>query len=91
VVRDEVRIIGTDGEIDLTPVNGPDLAVPRGRETLPPHPSLHYPCIQNFVDAVLDRKELLSSGATAIWTDWATERAVTDNRQTGMQTSAAIP
>jgi 1,5-anhydro-D-fructose reductase (1,5-anhydro-D-mannitol-forming) len=91
VVRDEFRIIGTDGEIDLSPLNGPDLALPSARETLPPHPNFHYPCVQGFVEAVLDGKELLSSGATAIWTDWVTERAVTDNRQRGMQTSAAIP
>jgi len=28
------------------------------------------------VDAVLEGKPLLSSGATAVWTDWVTAKAV---------------
>ncbi|MFB3920708.1 MAG: Gfo/Idh/MocA family protein [Terriglobia bacterium] len=75
VGRDEFRIVGTNGEMELTPLNGPDLIYPGGREHLPPHANLHFPCVQNFVNAVLDGTPLLSSGATAIWTDWVTERA----------------
>jgi predicted dehydrogenase len=78
VVRDEFRIVGSDGEIDLSPLNGPNLTFSTGAEVLPPHANLHYPCIKNFVDAVLDGEELLSSGATAVWTDWVTDRAVRD-------------
>ena len=37
ISRDECRIRGTDGEMELSPLNGPDLTYPRGRETLPPH------------------------------------------------------
>jgi 1,5-anhydro-D-fructose reductase (1,5-anhydro-D-mannitol-forming) len=74
--RDEFRVVGTEGEIDLTPLNGPGLVCPNGPEDLPPHPNFHYPCVKNFVDAVLDGEPLLSSGATALWTDWVTERAV---------------
>jgi 1,5-anhydro-D-fructose reductase (1,5-anhydro-D-mannitol-forming) len=73
---DEFRIIGSKGEMNLTPLNGPLLAWPAGRENVPPHRNLHFPCIKNFVNAVLDGEELLSSGATAIWTDWVTEKAV---------------
>jgi hypothetical protein len=62
--------------IDLTPLNGPTLVSPCGREDLPAHSNVHYPCIKNFVDAVLEGKPLLSSGATAVWTDWVTARAV---------------
>lgn len=76
IARDEFRIIGTDGEMEMSPLNGPLLAWPGGSENLPPHSNLHLPCIRNFVDAVLDAKALLSSGATALWTDWVTERAV---------------
>jgi len=75
VKRDECRIRGTQGEMDLTPLNGPDLVYPGGREHLPPHANLHYPMIENFVDTVLDKKSLLASGASSLWTDWVTERA----------------
>jgi predicted dehydrogenase len=75
VIRDECRIRGTDGEIELTPLNGPDLVYPSGRENLPPHKNLHYPLVENFVDAVLGKAHLLASGASSFWTDWITERA----------------
>lgn len=35
VPRDEFRIRGTDGELDLTPLNGPTLVHPGGQEQLP--------------------------------------------------------
>ena len=76
VDRDEFRIIGTEGEMDLSPLTGPALVYPGGRENLPPHSNLHFPCIKNFVDAVLDGAPLLSSGDTAFWTDWVTAQVV---------------
>lgn len=75
VARDEFRIAGSEGILDLTPLNGPVLISPTGEENLPPHSNLHFPCIENFVDAVLEHKPLLSSGVTAISTDWVTEQA----------------
>jgi 1,5-anhydro-D-fructose reductase (1,5-anhydro-D-mannitol-forming) len=75
VSRDECRIRGTDGEMELSPLNGPELIYPGGRENLPPHANLHYPMLENFVDAVEGKSPLLSSGASAYWTDWVTERA----------------
>jgi 1,5-anhydro-D-fructose reductase (1,5-anhydro-D-mannitol-forming) len=75
VRRDECRIRGTEGEMELSPLNGPDLIYPGGRENLPPHANLHYPLIENFVDAVEGKAPLLASGAQAFWTDWITERA----------------
>jgi len=72
--RDECRVRGTDGEMELSPLNGPDLVYPGGNENLPPHANLHYPMIENFVDAVEGKAALLSSGATAYWTDWVTEQ-----------------
>ena len=74
--RDECRIRGTEGEMDLSPLNGPDLVYPGGREHIPNHENIHYPMIENFVDAVLDNKPLLASGASSYWTDWVTERVV---------------
>ena len=75
VKRDECRIRGTEGEVDLTPLNGPELMYPGGSENLPPHANLHYPMIENFVDAVLGKAALFSSGASSLWTDWVIERA----------------
>jgi 1,5-anhydro-D-fructose reductase (1,5-anhydro-D-mannitol-forming) len=75
VTRDECRIRGTEGEIEMSPLNGPDLVLPSGRETLPSHPNLHYPMIENFVDAVEGKASLLASGESSYWTDWATEEA----------------
>ena len=80
VSRDECRIRGTEGEMELSPLNGPDLVYtrarePGGRENLPPHANLHYPMLENFVDAVEGKASLLASGASSYWTDWVTERA----------------
>lgn len=74
VNRDECRIRGTEGEMELTPLNGPELIYPGGRESLPPHGNLHYPMIENFVDAVEGKAALLASGASAYWTDWVIEQ-----------------
>ena len=52
IKRDECRIRGTEGEIEMSPLNGPELVYPGGRENLPSHENLHYPMIENFVDAV---------------------------------------
>jgi predicted dehydrogenase len=82
VIRDECRIRGTEGEIEMAPLNGPDLTWPGGREDLPAHSNLHYPMIENFVDAVEDEKELQASGATSYWTDWVTGQAVRAARPT---------
>jgi 1,5-anhydro-D-fructose reductase (1,5-anhydro-D-mannitol-forming) len=75
VKRDECRIRGTDGEMELSPLNGPDLIYPSGQEHLPPHANLHYPMIENFVDAALGKAPLLASGASSFWTDWVIEQA----------------
>ncbi len=76
VKKDEFRMIGTDGEMDLTPLTGSNLVYPGGREDVPPPANLHFPCVENYVAAVLDGAALLASGESSIWTDWATEKAV---------------
>jgi 1,5-anhydro-D-fructose reductase (1,5-anhydro-D-mannitol-forming) len=79
VYRDEFRIRGTEGEIVLTPLNGPELVYPGGREDVPAPQNLHYLCVENFVSAVLEGAPLLSSGETAMVTDWVTEQVVQNN------------
>jgi predicted dehydrogenase len=72
--RDECRIRGTEGEMEMSPLNGPDIIYPGGRENLPAHPNLHFPLIENFVDAVEGKAPLLATGAAACVTDWITEQ-----------------
>jgi len=74
VVRDEFRIRGTEGEIDLTPLNGPQFLHPGGAEQIPAHANLHYPSVDNFVSAVVDKTPLRSSGATALFTEWVMQQ-----------------
>jgi 1,5-anhydro-D-fructose reductase (1,5-anhydro-D-mannitol-forming) len=73
IERDELCVIGTAGEADLTPLNGPTLTVKLGNrswsEEWPAHQNLHYPLVANFVGAVLDGEPLVSTGRTAIETD----------------------
>jgi predicted dehydrogenase len=83
VARDEFRITGTEGVMDLTPLNGPELRYPGATEMIPAHANLHYPCVENFVSAVLDGAELLASGETSIVTDWVTEQVMREARQAG--------
>jgi len=82
VMRDEFRIRGTEGEINLNPLNGPELIYPGGTENIPAPANLHFPCIENYVSAVLDGTPLVSSGAGAIVTDWVTEQVIRGNGAT---------
>jgi 1,5-anhydro-D-fructose reductase (1,5-anhydro-D-mannitol-forming) len=75
VARDEFRVRGTEGEIDLTPLNSPRLAYPGGEEAVPSHCNLHYPCVEDFVSAVLEKRAPVSSGATALPAEWVMEQA----------------
>jgi hypothetical protein len=61
--------------MELSPLNGPDLIYPGGREHLPVQENVHVPLIENFADAVNGKAALLASGADSYWTDWITERA----------------
>jgi predicted dehydrogenase len=81
VPRDEFRIRGTEGEMELTPLNGPTLVYPAAEEQLPAHQNLHYPCVENFVSTVLENQPLHSTGATALVTDWVTEQVVSPNKR----------
>jgi 1,5-anhydro-D-fructose reductase (1,5-anhydro-D-mannitol-forming) len=74
IPRDEFRIRGTEGEVDLSPLNGPTLVYPQGTEEIPAHTNLHYPCVENFVTAVLDGAPLVSTGATALAAEWVMQQ-----------------
>ena len=79
IQRDEFRVIGVDGELDLSPLNGPVLRIvgPHGKvreESHPVHANVHAPMIDNFVAAVLDGTPLACPIEQAIQTDWITER-----------------
>jgi predicted dehydrogenase len=74
VTRDEFRIRGTDGELDLTPLNDPRLITPQGTEQIPTHPNIHYPCVEDFVSAVLERRPPVSDGLTALATEWVMDQ-----------------
>ena len=75
VYRDQCRIAGTGGEINLDPLSGPELRLPDGLiEQLPAHENVHYPLIENFVGAILDGGVPVSSIETAIETSWITEQ-----------------
>jgi predicted dehydrogenase len=76
VERDEFRIIGTEGEIELSPLNGPALVSPLGRELLPGHANIHYPLVEDFVRALIQGRAPISTGATAMMTDWVTAEAI---------------
>jgi predicted dehydrogenase len=75
VPRDEFRIRGTEGEMDLTPLNGPELVYPGGVEHIPAPANLHFPCIDDFTNAVLDGRDPVSSGATALFAEWVMDQA----------------
>jgi 1,5-anhydro-D-fructose reductase (1,5-anhydro-D-mannitol-forming) len=74
-VRDEFRIRGTEGELDLTPLNGPGLVYPGAEESIPAHANLHYPCVEDFVSAVLENRAPRSTGATALAAEWVMQQA----------------
>jgi 1,5-anhydro-D-fructose reductase (1,5-anhydro-D-mannitol-forming) len=76
VGRDEFRVVGTEGAIEMTPLNGPEIRWPGGVEQLPVATNAHLPLIENFVAAVSDGAALVSPGREAVWTDWVTEQVM---------------
>jgi 1,5-anhydro-D-fructose reductase (1,5-anhydro-D-mannitol-forming) len=74
--RDEARIVGTEGAIELSELNSGRLSAPGLEENLPPHQNLHFPLIENFVHAALDGAPLSSPIHEAIETDRVTQMAL---------------
>lgn len=67
--RDQFRIVGTDGELNLDPLGGPLLRRGAEEEQLPTHANVHFPCVLNFVRALLDSKPVDCPASEALWTD----------------------
>jgi len=95
IARDQFRIVGTEGELDLHRLNGPELGVNdhslNGKvEMLPPHANLHYPLILNFAGAVVTNTPcaVACPAEQARWTDWVLERCVDQNPALGVSPSA---
>lgn len=83
IQRDQFRIVGSEGELNLSPLNGPSLRVSASdgklhEEQLPTHANVHYPAVENFVNAVLDGTPLACPIDEAIWTDWVTQQVVAE-------------
>ena len=91
VARDQFRIIGENGEINLDPLNGPELRVTNvagsRTELLPPHANLHFPIVENFVDAILanDPARLACPAEQAAWVDWTIEQVVSGEQVVSAQ------
>jgi 1,5-anhydro-D-fructose reductase (1,5-anhydro-D-mannitol-forming) len=83
VARDQFRVIGTEGEMNLDPLGGPLLrVVARGivhEELLPTDANVHAPLVGNFVEAVLDGASLACPAEEAVWTDWVTSQVMGDD------------
>jgi 1,5-anhydro-D-fructose reductase (1,5-anhydro-D-mannitol-forming) len=79
IERDQFRVIGMEGEIDLSPLNGPQLRIKtlsgERVEELPPHANLHYPLVANFAIAISGAAWLACSASDAAQTDWVIEQA----------------
>ncbi len=86
VQRDQFRIVGEEGEINLDPLNSPELRLSTRTESrvesLPPHDNFHYPLVENFVDAALsgDRERLACPAEEAAWVDWTIEQVARPQR-----------
>jgi 1,5-anhydro-D-fructose reductase (1,5-anhydro-D-mannitol-forming) len=77
VVRDEFRVRGTEGEIDLSPLNAPELVYPGGIERIAAPQNLHYPCVEDFVSAIERGILPRSYGESALAAEWVMEQAAT--------------
>ncbi len=69
IARDEFRVIGTDGEIEVSPLNVGLIRYPGGTESLPPPENFHVPLIAHFSRVLLEGAEPVSTGKTALATD----------------------
>jgi predicted dehydrogenase len=81
ITRDQFRVIGSDAELNLDPLSGPILRINNHEESLPPHDNLHYPCIENFVSAILDGAPLACPGDQALWTDRVLQAVLSANQK----------
>ena len=83
VYRDQFRVIGSNGEIGLDPLYGPELRFDGRVEMLPPHENQHLPLLANFVDAVVSNAPaaITCPGEEGRWVDWIIEQAMRSQRE----------
>ena len=83
ISRDQFRIVGVEGDLNLDSLNGPELRINERHgatriEMLPPHANLHYPLVLNFAGAVAANSPgaLVCDGEQAQWVDWVIEQVM---------------
>jgi 1,5-anhydro-D-fructose reductase (1,5-anhydro-D-mannitol-forming) len=69
IARDDFRIFGTDGDIDITPLNDGCIRCAGKQESLPNDSNFHRPLLRHFADVLEDGAALICSGEEAILTD----------------------
>jgi predicted dehydrogenase len=74
VSRDEFRIRGTEGEMDLSPLNGAELVYPGGHESIPAPENLHFPCVADFVSAVQSGVPPVCPAGAALDVEWVMDQ-----------------
>ena len=85
IPRDEFRILGTTGELLLTPLAAPTLFIRTANSTvvaeenLPTHENVHYPIIEDFTSAILNNHAPAAPIAEAIQTDLVTHWVMQSN------------
>jgi len=75
IPRDEFCIRGVDGELDLSPLNGPELVHPGGVESIAAPDNLHFPCVADFVGAIASGVPPACPASAAMATEWVMEQA----------------
>ncbi len=76
IIGDDFLIRGTEGELDLSPLNEPSLKTPAGIERIPAPTNLHYPCVEEFVTSTLEGTAFRSPISSAVYVDWVTSEVL---------------
>lgn len=87
---DDFRIVGTEGVMELGPLNGPTLRYGEQEEDLPSSPNRLFPCLQAFVGAVLDGRPLECSAERVRGVARVLDNAVREWRANLQLLSAAV-
>lgn len=87
---DDFRIVGTDGVLELGPLNGPILRYGDQEEHLPCSENRLFPCLQAFVSAVLDGQPLACSAERVRGVARVLDNAVRNGRATPQRMTAVV-
>lgn len=82
---DDFCIVGSKGRLQANPLNGGELVIDLGNtervEDCPPPANLHGPLIEDFVAAVLERRDPVVTGEEGVRVNALMEHAYTANQQ----------